>query len=512
MMKKVNSILTNRNETSDPIHPRNLSRRQLVLTGVAAATAFTIVPRQLLGESNNSKSDEFEPGRAMVETHPFVQGEQMSQEYTVTVNGQPVPVYTALIEARHNLLSGQDWDPTYSFASVEFSGRMTVKISSSKPLTVLSIRPALSEIPVKLEGKTATFTLDQPGSFLIERNNNGRKDPLLLFANPIESKRPRQDGPGVIYYGPGRHNAGMIHLTSNQTLYIAGGAVVTGAVIAKGDNIRILGRGLLENAGPDYDRKYMILLEQCTRARIEGITIRKGSRGWTIVPKDCDGVAISNVKICGSYASNDDGIDPVNTRNMTIEDCFIRTNDDCLAFKGMGYQNRNCENITVLRTSLWSDKCCAILLGDESRAEYMRNITVKDCHVLYLSFDFAQPNPFDKKFLMLHSGEEMRMENVRFENIDIYGEGQDRNYIEMTCEFNQYSKTKVPGFINNVVLKDVKLTGKEGPYTIVIKGFDEQYDIRNVTFDNCTINGKPITGKLSNLKIGEFTKNIRFIK
>jgi polygalacturonase len=192
---------------------------------------------------------------------------------------------------------------------------------------------------------------------------------------------------------------------------------------------------------------------------------------------------------------------------MTIEDCFIRTKDDCLAFKGMGYDNRNCENITVLRTSLWSDQCCAMLFGDECRADFMRNITVKDCHVLYLSFE-----QYPKKFLMLHAGEAMRMENLRFENIDIYGEGQDRNYIEMTCEFNQYNRKKVPGFIRNIVLKDVKVSGKDGPYTIVMRGFSEQYDIDGVTFEHCTINGKPITEKSPNVQIGGFTKNIRFIE
>ena len=501
-MKKKNSLLSNLNETSKLSYPDSFSRRQFVLISATAATAFTIVPQLFLGCSEQITA---------VETHPSVQDEELSQEYTVTVNGQAVPVYTAPIDPGYNPKSGQQWDPTYSFTSFEFFGGVTVKISSSKPLTEISIRPTSPDVCIKLKGKTATFMLEQPGNFVIERNNNGRKDPLLLFANPIEVERPRQDDPDVIYYGPGRHNAGMIHLTSNQTLYIAGGAVVTGAVIARGDNIKILGRGLLENSRGDQGYGHMILLEQCTRARIEGITIRKKTRGWTIVPKDCDEVVISNIKICGSYASNDDGIDPVNTRNMTIEDCFIRTNDDCLAFKGMGYENRNCENITVLRTSLWSDLCCAILLGDESQADFMRNITVKDCHVLYLSFDFAQPNPYDKKFLMLHSGEEMQMENLRFENIDIYGEGQDRNYIDMTCEFNKYSKKETPGFIKNIVLKDVKLTGKDGPYTIVLKGFDEQYGIDGVTFDNCTINGNPITEKSPNLKINEFTKNIRFI-
>ena len=191
---------------------------------------------------------------------------------------------------------------------------------------------------------------------------------------------------------------------------------------------------------------------------------------------------------------------------MTIEDCFFRTKDDCLAFKGNdGYGMRNCENITVSRTCLWSDECCAVLLGDESRARAMRNITIKDSHVLYLSFE-----GYPKKFLMLHSGERMRMENIRLENIDIHGEGQNRNLVEMSCEFNQYSKEKSPGSISNILLKNVNVTGKVGPYRILMQGFDKQYGIDGVAFENFTVNGNPITEQSPNLQIGKFSNNITF--
>jgi hypothetical protein len=489
-------------------HPNPFSRRQFLKRAglLAAGAGPLILSRFTFGAT--ADGNRIGTGRqAAVETHPAVQGEAVSQDYTVAADGQPAPVYTAPLDPSYNAKCGQHWNPAYSFASFEFSGRVTVSVTSAIPLTALSVRPAPPGISIQIEGNTATFTLERPGNFVIERNHNGRKDPLLLFANPVETERPRPGAPGVIYYGPGRHNAGIIHLADNQTLYIAGGAVVTGAVIARGDNIKILGRGLLENSGKDYERKCMILLDQCTRARVEGITIRKESRGWTLVPMDCDGVAIANVKICGSYRPNDDGMDPVNTRNMTIEDCFIRTKDDCLAFKGKGYDNHNCENITVTRTSLWSDQCAAMLFGDESQAGFMRNIRVMDCHVLYLSF---RQNP--KKLLVLHACERMRMENLRFENIDVYSDGPQSNYIEMTCEFNKYNKKKVPGFMRNIVLKDVALTARDGPGLIILKGFNDQYDIDGVTFDHCTSNGTAITRQSPNVQIGKFAGNIQFVK
>jgi len=154
---------------------------------------------------------------------------------------------------------------------------------------------------------------------------------------------------------------------------------------------------------------------------------------------------------------------------------------------------------------MWSDQCCTILLGDECRAAFMRNIVIKNCLVPYLSYE-----GYPKKFLMMHSGEEMRMENIRIEDIEIGGEGQDKNYIEITTEFNKYSETKTAGYIKDVLLKNVHLTGEEGGYQIVISGYDQKHKIKSVRFENCTINGKLISDTYPGLKIGAFTKNISF--
>src|SRR3984885_14252652 len=48
-MKTKDSVSSNPDETSNPSPPRGLSRRQLMRAGGVAATAFTIVPRHVLG-------------------------------------------------------------------------------------------------------------------------------------------------------------------------------------------------------------------------------------------------------------------------------------------------------------------------------------------------------------------------------------------------------------------------------------------------------------------------------
>src|SRR6266853_614297 len=48
-MKKKDSLSKNAKATSNPSHPHGLSRRQFMLSGGAAASAFAIVPRHVLG-------------------------------------------------------------------------------------------------------------------------------------------------------------------------------------------------------------------------------------------------------------------------------------------------------------------------------------------------------------------------------------------------------------------------------------------------------------------------------
>ena len=135
----------------------------------------------------------------------------------------------------------------------------------------------------------------------------------------------------------------------------------------------------------------------------------------------------------------------------------------------------------------------------------MRNITIKDCCVPYLSYE-----GFPKKLLMLHAGEEMRLENIRLENIDVDGQGQDHNYIEMTCEYNQYSKTEAAGHIANILLKDIHLTGPDGGYAILLRGHDQAHRVQDITFENCTINGRPLKADSPNIDIESFVDNVRF--
>ena len=57
--------------------------------------------------------------------------------------------------------------------------------------------------------------------------------------------------------------------------------------------------------------------------------------GKTVVPRTSRHLVVRGVKICGSRVQNDDGINPCNSQDVLMTDCFIRTDDDCIALKGL---------------------------------------------------------------------------------------------------------------------------------------------------------------------------------
>jgi len=398
---------------------------------------------------------------ASVVTWAAPAGEPPSPDFQVWAAGRQVDTYTArVLDAPFD--KGYDHGGPYSFASFDMSGRVQVRITSKRPLTNAVILPASYGIkPTLLDEHTLTFTLDRPRKISIEPD--GKKGPLLLFANPLETDAPRADDPNVIYFGPGVHKPERITLTSNQTLYLAGGAVVKAEVLAEGQNIRIAGRGILD--GSDWawlkgPLRNLITIRNSSEVEVSGITLR-GSPHWTLVLNNSRRIAVRNLKICNARVQNDDGINPCNSQDILITDCFIRTDDDCVAMKGLDLNapNNNVERITVEDSTLWCDRARVFLLGHESRARFMRNITLRNLDIIH----------FSMTAFLLEPGEDMHLEDVAVENVRVHGEGQ-RELIRLKPTVNQYMRNKVPGFIRNVSFSNISVEGRPGSYLVQLEG------------------------------------------
>ena len=464
----------------------------VLVTGVLVA-AFIMVSDRSCGAAASA---------AKVVIYPAPAGEVLSADYRVHGAGQKVDVYMARV--LDPPFAGKRWDHggSYSFANFDMSGCIEVRIESKQSLRNVVIRPQSSGIRSTLVNDHALkLTLDQPRKISVEPD--GKNAPLLLFANPLEENVPKPDDKDVIYFGPGVHKPEKIVLQSNQTLYLAGGAVVKAEVLAQGTNMRICGRGILD--GSDWEWRKgpvgnLIAIRNSSEIEINGITIR-GSSHWTIVPRNCRRVTIRNVKLCNSRVQNDDGINPCNSQDVLITDCFIRCDDDCVALKGLDFRapNSNVERITVENSILWCDRARIFLLGHESRAAFMRDITLRNLDIVHFSM-----TPF-----LLEPGEDMRLENIMIEDIRIYGEGQ-REFIRIRPVVNQYMRNKVPGFIRNVRLRNITVHGQSGDYLVQIQGADTEHDVRDVTFENVSVVDSKLTKESERLRIGKHTENVHF--
>ncbi len=480
-----------------------ISRCKFFRTGITCAdallkvgiliAAFTMFSSQGRGAITSA---------AKVITYPAPAGEASSGDYKVQAAGQQIDTYMArVLDAP---FAGKQWDHggPYSFANFDMSGRVVVRIVSERSLRDVVIRPTSLNIKPTLEDEhTLNLTLDRPRKLSIEPD--GKKGPLLLFANPLETDAPKPDDKGVVYFGPGLYKPERIVLESNQTLYLAGGAVVKAELLVKGTNIRICGRGILD--GSDWEWRKgpvgnLIAIRNSADVEINGITLR-GSSHWTIVPRNSKRVTIRNVKLCNSRVQNDDGINPCNSQDVLITDCFIRSDDDCVALKGLDFRgtNSNVERITVENSILWCDRARIFLLGHESRAGFMRNVALRNLDIVH----------FSMTAFLLEPGEDMRLEDITIEDIRIHGEGQSQ-FIRLRPVVNQYMRKKVPGFIRNVRFRNMTVEGQSGDYLVQIEGADVEHDVRDVTFENVSIVGSKLTKGSERVRIGKNTENVRF--
>lgn len=455
----------------------------LVLLCLIAAAAIAFIAFRLYVKATTK-----------VTVYPAPAGEPSAKGYRVEVNGKPLFLY--------NGYAADTNGGNYAFASFDFKGEAVVRITADRDLKNAAVLPAAAGVRTSVDGKTMTITMTKPCRISVEP---GQKDnPLLLFANPIEKNVPKQGAPDVIYYGPGIHKPGVIKLTSNQTLYLAGGAVVKGGVEASGDNIKIEGRGILDGSdwphsqGPCGD---LIDLVECHHVSVEGVTLR-GCWGWTTRLLGSEHVSFENMKIVAGRVQNDDGIDPCNSRDVTIHDCFIRTDDDCIAVKGVDRKYGDVENISISDCTFWGDRARIMLLGHESRATYMRNITVNNCDIIHYVM-----TPF-----LCEPGEEMTLENLLVENVRVRHEDQT-DLITLYPTINQYMVTQVPGRIKDCIFRNITVTntpGSDSVPLIWIEGYDASHDVKNITFDHIVMNGKVVGPKSPGVNQSGFISGITF--
>lgn len=414
---------------------------------------------------------------------PAPPGYPTSINYGVRINGQPCPVFDTRV-----FLELNNPNRVVSWSQFDFTGKVDVEVVVPRKVDSVRLRPTHLGLQPKVNGNRVRFSLKQPAKLSLEING-GIDDNLHLFASRPEVNPPRQGDPNVLYYGPGIHHVdgglGILRLKSDQTLYLAPGAVLRARLLAEdASNIRLCGRGVLEGTTllgrqPDYYRRYLgepddtprpnfVQFDRCRNIAVEGI-VMNDSPAWSLVFNHCDGVRVENLKQFG-YVDNTDGIDVVSSRNMVIRDWFARINDDCLAIKSHGDDVRN---VTVSDSVLWSDRAVGLQIGHETISSNISHITCRNIDIL------EQRNRYIGHYAIgIFNGDHATVSDVLFDDIRV--ENCER-LISLIVEKGYFNQSKQRGRIENIRFRNVRSGVRND---IHLCGFDADHAVRGIVFED----------------------------
>ncbi|HPO11967.1 MAG TPA: glycosyl hydrolase family 28 protein [Candidatus Hydrogenedentes bacterium] len=466
--------------------------------------------------------------------YPAPSGEKLSEDFTVMVAGQAVPVYLCRVSA---MPFNQVW-PGYqrpidqtelaSFVYWDMSAPVDVEVVSQRAIESVAIRPTARGIQPQLEGNRIRFHLETPQQLTVEVN--GWHKALHVFANP-PAVTIDPNAPGVRYFGPGIHRPGRMTLQSGETVYLAGGAVVYGCIEATdAANIRILGPGILDSSeleryfGLTDESKYLdnfggcVHLVRCTNVTIDGPILRDPPL-WCLSAFNCSEIQIAHTKLIGLWRYNADGIDLCNSRNAAVRDCFVRSFDDSLVVKGLSYyRDVPISNILFEGCVVWNDWGRALEIGAETATPELSQVTFRDCDIVRTAEIAMDVQHGDHA--AIHG---VTFERIRFEVDDVnyapqIQNGRDATYTGKTghCPHalilvilrGAWSSDQERGTMRDIVVRDCSVTGNLTPSS-ALSGFDETHDVKGVTISNMQFNGKAAaTLEEAAIHVGQFVSGV----
>jgi hypothetical protein len=462
---------------------------------------------------------------------PAPAGEELCSDYDLTVAGQAVPVYSCRVSA---VPFDQVW-PGYQrpldqtelagFAYWDMSAPVKVAIQSKRPVHSVVVRPLSLGIKPAVAGDRITFEVKKPGTVVVEVN--GTLHALHLFANAPQKDAPAVDAAGIQYFGPGVHHAGQIHMESNQSVYIAAGAVVYGSIQATGaTNIRIFGRGIIDvSPYPRGEGNGAIRLSDCSKVSIEGVIMRDPDV-WCCSLFGCRNVDIANVKLIGLWRYNSDGIDICNSQDVTVRNCFVRSYDDSIVLKGLkgDYNDRPVQHVVATGCVIWNDWGRALEIGAETSTPEISDVLFKDCdiiHTTHIAMDIQHGDRAtihdirydDIRVEMNDAGQRPAYQNSPTEH---YNPKPGDDYLPqlfvIIIQGTMWSADKIRGSVRDVTLRNISVIGPQMPESS-LTGFDAEHTAQNITVQNLRFNGKRITSATdAQFHIGNYVSDVRFIE
>ena len=420
---------------------------------------------------------------------------------------QPVDTYAFRVDrvaqARHNV-------EVTSVARFEFEGKVEIQVKSLQDIRSYRVRPTSYGIAARQEGNTLTFSLDRPRYLSVEVNGNIYQN-LQLFADSIMEKPKVRRKRDLMYFGPGVHDFGgdSIAVPSGKTVFIDQGAYIKGWFsVYKASDVRIMGHGIVM---PGHHEGIMVRYSR--NVCIDGPLTTQIPVGGS------DSVTVRNAKVMSWYGWGD-GFNIFASNNVLQEHLFARTSDDCSTIycTRKGYRG-GCRNITVRDCVYWADVAHPIMIGLHSETPEQEEIS----NVLYRDIDILEhaENQLDYQGCIgINDGDDILVKGVTFENFHIESIRKGMLLNIRVC-FNKKYCTAPGRGIEDIVLRNISYTGCE-PNMSIIAGYDQSRMVKNIRFENLTVNGRIIaddmkgkpawykTADMANIYVNDHVEGLTF--
>lgn len=498
--------------------------------------------------------------------YPVTKTQDVCSDYEVYVNGVKADLNTARVSAYpfNRRWPGHqrqiEQTELINFLSMESDEEVEIKIVPKIPSFNVRIRPRNLDIKAQTDANgVITLRVNGAAQFTVELY--GRNRALHVFIDPVFQYKADKTDKNVLYYGAGEHNVGNLYLQSGQTLFIDEGAVVYATVFAlHAENIKILGRGILDNSKNEakllYEtnvegndsavhnalREHAVNLVCCKNVEIDGITIRD-ALVYNIDAMSCENIYINNIKIIGCWRFNSDGVHFSNCTNGSLTNSFVRTYDDSICVRGFANYEYDrflndekeedlsfiCQDIVIKNCVVWNDWGKNLQVGTETFSREICNIRFEDCKLIHTTgmavtmwlVDNAKIHDVTFADITVEYDDYIIKNSIQGKDSDVYVDPYMPDYGGMLVHFAvskhfEYSLIKTEeelGCINGVKVKNLRLYSVQKPCFAFI-GDNPNSKCENITLEKVYWNEELISQSLFKRQTtkNEFAENITLLQ
>ena len=369
-------------------------------------------------------------------------------------------------------------------------GAVAVEVEGVGDTARATVRPLRLGIRAEVSPGRIACTVIAPTHVVIERP--GQPQLFLLLA-----PEPAPPSANAIRFAPGVHEVGELELPAGRQLWLEGGAVLRGAVRARGPGCSVRGPGIIDGSpfAPPNGRRRTLVLDRCHGGLVEGVTIINPS-SWSCVLGACDGARVAGLRVFGDVVCSD-GIDLVGCRDTQVEDCLLAVNDDCVAVKSLDVQGHNA-SVRPESDAPWARDCgnleirrCVMLngpagngmeIGGETRCDAVRGIRWYDIDLLCVHGCGAA--------FSIHVADRATVSDVVWENIRV--EHHWDRLMDLRVIRNSYSRDTERGQVRNVAFRHIRVAREACNYghtVAVIGGYDPRHTVEGVCIEDFVLDG-----------------------